>query len=93
MAQSNMVAAAPGLILQFDKIFVNAMETNSGIFVGTNNQYAWNAHSKTNASISSISGDGNEFQNTCNVIFDDDAVDTPIDDRDLTVDARRMVQA
>lgn len=92
MSQSNMVAAAPGLILQFDKIFVNAMETNSGVFVGTNNQYCWNAHSKTNASISSISGDSNAFEYNYNVIFDDDAVDTPIDDRDITLDARRMIQ-
>lgn len=93
MAQPNMITTAPGLILQFDKIFVNALETNSGIFVGTNNQYAWNSHSKTNASICAISGDSNSFEYNYNIILDDDVVDTPIDDRDVTLDARHLFQS
>lgn len=92
MALSPVSEAAAGVFLHFDKIIVNTMHANSGVFVGTNNQYAWNAHGKMNASISFISGDGNTVEANCNVIFDDDAVDTPIDDRDITLDARRLIQ-
>jgi hypothetical protein len=73
------------LVVHFDKIMVNSISTNSGIFVGTNSQYGWSSHSKSNANISDIVGDGNEFQNNVNILHDDDLIDTPIDDRDLMI--------
>jgi hypothetical protein len=80
-------------IVQFDRIMVNAMETNSGIFVGTNTQYGWSSHSKTNASLMGISGDGNDIGSNLNIIYDNDGIDTPIDDRDVMIDSRKMVKA
>lgn len=70
-------------LVQFDRIVVNTMETNSGIFVGTNLQYGWSSHSKSNAAFSGISGNDNEVTRNVNVIYDDDMIDTPIDDRDI----------
>ncbi|MDF2721249.1 MAG: hypothetical protein K0Q59_924 [Paenibacillus sp.] len=80
-------------IVQFDRIIVNAMETNSGIFVGTNLQYGWSSHSKTNAVFSGISGEGNEVNRNINVIYDDDLIDTPIDDRDVILSGSQQVKA
>ncbi len=81
------------LVVQFDRIMVNALATNSGVFVGTNTQYGWSSHSKTNASLMGISGDGNRIYENVNVIYDNDGIDTPIDDRDVMVDARQMEKA
>ena len=77
------------LIVRFDRIVVNSIQTNAGVFVGTNLQYGWSSHSKSNASISDIYGDGNEFRQNVNVLCDNDVIDTPIDDRDLFVGAKQ----
>jgi hypothetical protein len=73
------------LTVQFDKIIVNSIQINSGIFVGTNTQNAWSSHNKTNMNIGRISGDGNHFSDHLNVICDDDFIDTPIDGRGLVM--------
>jgi hypothetical protein len=88
-----METGKTNFMIAFDRIMVNAMETNSGIFVGTNLQYGWSSHNKTNASISGISGDGNELKANVNVIYDNDAIDTSIDDRDILFDAKKMSKA
>ncbi|GAA3405903.1 hypothetical protein ACFFNY_26125 [Paenibacillus hodogayensis] len=80
-------------LVQFDRIVVNAMETNSGIFVGTNLQYGWSSHSKTNASFSGISGEGHQVTRNVNVIYDNDLIDTPIDDRDVFLSKQTVPQA
>ncbi|MFC3772659.1 hypothetical protein [Paenibacillus sp. GCM10012303] len=80
-------------LVQFDRIVVNVMETNSGVFIGTNLQYAWSSHSKTNASITGISGDHHEITGNINVIYDNDMIDTPIDDRDVILSGQQVAKA
>lgn len=80
-------------LVQFDRIVVNAMETNSGVFVGTNLQYSWSSHSKTNASITGISGQNHEITSNINVIYDNDMIDTPIDDRDVILSGQQVAKA
>lgn len=80
-------------LVHFDNIMVNTIGTNAGIFVGTNVQYGWSSHNKTNASISSVTGDRNEFRDNLNVIYDNDVIDNPIDDRDVFFDARNVTKA
>lgn len=77
------------LIVQFDKIMVNAMNINCGVFVGTNTQYGWNSHNKFNASIARVTGDGNEFCHNVNVIYDNDGMDMTIDDRDTMLHTQK----
>jgi hypothetical protein len=80
-------------IVHFDRIMVNAMETNSGIFVGTNSQYGWSSHNKTNASVMGVSGDNNTIRGNLNVIYDNDLIDTSIDDRDVFINGKSMNKA
>ncbi|MEF3304956.1 hypothetical protein [Paenibacillus sp. GYB003] len=79
-------------LVQFDRIVVNSIGPNSGIFVGTNLQYGWSSHSKTNASMSEM-GDNSEVSRNVNVIYDNDAIDTPIDDRDVFLSGRAPAKA
>lgn len=64
-------------VVQFNQIQVNGMETNAGIFVGTNSQSGWSTHNKTNYSMG-VSGDHNLVYRNINVIYDNDGIDTPI---------------
>jgi hypothetical protein len=82
-----MTKSKTSFLVHFDQINVNAMETNSGVFVGTNTQSGWSSHNKTNTNISGISGDFNKVESNINVIYDNDGVDTPIDDRDIILSA------
>jgi hypothetical protein len=77
------------LIVQFEQIVVNVMATNAGVFVGTNSQYGWSSHNKTNVSLSGVSGDKNRVYSNINVIYDNDLIDTPIDDRDVMLSATK----
>jgi hypothetical protein len=81
------------VVVQFDNIVVNAMETNAGVFVGTNVQYGWSSHNKTNASMTGISGESNEVVGNVNIIYDNDFIDTSIDDRDVMLSSSRSVKA
>lgn len=79
-------------LVQFDRIVVNTIGPNSGIFVGTNLQYGWSSHNKTNASFSGL-GDHSEVSRNVNVIYDNDMIDTPIDDRDVILNAQTIAKA
>jgi hypothetical protein len=70
-------------LIQFDSINVNVIESNSGIFIGTNYQFCWNSHSKKNIAFGELSGHSNIIQQNMNLLCDNDLIDTPIDDRDL----------
>lgn len=80
-------------LVQFDKIVVNTIEVNSGIFVGTNLQYSWSSHNKVNASFAAVSGERNEVARNVNIIYDNDMIDTPIDDRDVILNGRTVAKA
>jgi len=72
-------------IIRFDSIQVNSIDTNSGIFIGTNLTYGWTSHNKSNTNISGISGDFNSVSENINVLYDNDGVDTAILDKDYHI--------
>lgn len=84
-------SAGSRFIVHFDKLIVNAVGNSSGIFIGTNQQFGWSSHSKINANVSGITGDGNEIVSNLHIIYDDDQIDTPIDDRDLILTRQTKV--
>ncbi|UFJ41542.1 hypothetical protein LOK74_03135 [Brevibacillus humidisoli] len=75
-------------LVQFDQINVNVIESASGIFVGTNYQCGWGSHNTSNSAFGQVSGDQNLVYHNINVLYDNDGIDTPIDDRDLIIEKR-----
>ncbi|MCL6454723.1 MAG: hypothetical protein K6T78_14045 [Alicyclobacillus sp.] len=72
----------------FDTINVATLSTNSGIFVGDVKITGLDAHGKTNNAQGSTDGNRNLQMQNLNYIFDADAVDAPIDDRDVKLLSR-----
>jgi hypothetical protein len=70
-------------LISFDKLTAGTIQSSSGIFNGKNIQFGWSAHSKTNNGFGTVSGNSNTFHNNINVVFDNDQLDTPIDDRGI----------
>jgi hypothetical protein len=68
------------LTVVFREIMVKKIETNSGVFVGTNIANGWDSHSKNQMSINA--SENNKFPNNVNIIADNDVIDTLIRDRD-----------
>lgn len=60
-----------------DDINVNVIQSNSGIFIGTNYQSYWSTQSKSNHGLGSISGNGNKTFRNVNIVIDPDIVDSP----------------
>ncbi|MFC4321278.1 hypothetical protein [Litchfieldia salsa] len=58
-------------------INVNVIQTNAGIFIGTNRQSYWSTHSKANHGLGSISGNGNKTFRNVNIVIDPDTIDSP----------------
>jgi hypothetical protein len=77
------------LLVHFDQINVNAIDSASGIFVGTNTQLGWESIGKSNVALGHVSGDFNRLHHNMNIIYDNDFLDTYINDRDVIVDNRR----
>lgn len=73
----------PEINIILKNLKVNAVEHSSGIFIGTNKAVGWSAHSKSNFGLGTVI-DSNT-QNNINTVFDNDVVDSPIDDRDCIV--------
>lgn len=55
---------------------VGSIDTVSGVFIGENVQYGWRGTSKSNASSSSVTGDGNVVDILSNKVEDPDLLDT-----------------
>lgn len=70
MPQSNTVT--------FNSILVNAVNINSGIFVGTNNQSNWNSNNNNKFGFGVILGTRNVVSRAVNIFMDNDFIDTPI---------------
>jgi hypothetical protein len=87
-----MMRNYPSPEIKFDNINVNAIESSAGIFVGTNTQLGWGAHSKHNTGFGSITGKFNLVVHTTNIIMDNDVIDTPIDDRDVILDQHQVLK-
>lgn len=64
-----------GLHICFDKIKVETMEDNAGIFIGRNFSSGRSSYSKTQEGISSIKGNNNVVDAGILLIFDDDYID------------------
>ncbi|TCP21951.1 hypothetical protein EV207_13838 [Scopulibacillus darangshiensis] len=73
----------PKAMISFDKLSAGSLAASSGIFNGKNIQFGWSAHSKTNNGFGTLSGNHNNFHDNYNIVFDNDQIDTPIDDRDV----------
>lgn len=65
----------------FDSITVNAIETNSGIFIGTNWQPSWRSNNNSKSAFGSITGHYNVIHENLNIFKDDDFIDTPINSK------------
>lgn len=64
-----------------DKLSVNSIESNSGVFIGTViHADGWSSHSKTNAGFGNLSGA--ELSHCVGIVIDNDVIDTMIDDAD-----------
>ncbi|KUO77621.1 MAG: hypothetical protein APF77_19910 [Clostridia bacterium BRH_c25] len=70
MSQNNIVS--------FNNILVNAINNNSGIFVGTNSQGNWNSNSNNKSGFGSVFGARNVVSRAVNIFMDNDLIDTPI---------------
>ena len=58
------------------QISVNAIDTSSGIFIGSNYAHNWSSHRKNNYGFGSVSHSLVSQTNSC--VIDNDLVDTPI---------------
>lgn len=73
----------PDLII-FNCIAVNSNNTSAGVFVGDNNASSWDANNKNESSINYVAGAGNIFTANFTLMSDNDFIDTPIVDSDVT---------
>ncbi|MFC7395345.1 hypothetical protein [Scopulibacillus cellulosilyticus] len=76
------------LKIVYDTITCTTALDNAGIFNGENEGYGWGSHGKQNIS-ATVSGPPNKYANNAtfqnlNMIFDNDYIDTYINDQDLT---------
>lgn len=70
MSESNTVT--------FNSILVNAVNANSGIFVGTNSQSSWNSNRNNKFGFGEVIGSKNVVSRAVNIFMDNDLIDTPI---------------
>ncbi|GGE49784.1 hypothetical protein GCM10011391_30690 [Pullulanibacillus camelliae] len=66
--------------INFAAINVNALNRDSSISIGENNQPGWSAHSKNNLGAGLLQGFN--VVNQVSNILDNDVVDSPINDQD-----------
>jgi hypothetical protein len=62
--------------VQVNQIYVNTIDTSSGIFIGTNYAHNWSSHRKNNYGFGSVSN--SQVLNNTSYVIDNDLVDTPI---------------
>lgn len=62
----------------FNCLIVNAITSNSGVFVGTNTQSDWRTDSNNKYGFGTIAGTRNVVSRAVNVFNDNDLIDTPI---------------
>lgn len=65
-----------------NNINVNVISNSAGIFIGPNNQWGWSSHYKE-VDIMTVKGNNNIARFNNNNIFDQDLVDTYINDQDM----------
>ncbi len=65
-------------VVTFNSILVNSVNTNSGIFVGTNSQGSWSSNSNNKSGFGYVMGARNVVSHAVNIFMDNDLIDTPI---------------
>jgi hypothetical protein len=68
----------PENTVTFNNILVNSLNTNAGIFVGTNSQSNWSSGSNNKSGFGSVLGTRNVISRSVNIFMDNDIIDTPI---------------
>lgn len=71
-------------IIIFNCIAVNSLRTSTGIFIGDNAANSWDANNKHTSSINAVVGAGNILTANLTLLSDNDFIDTPIVDSDVT---------
>jgi len=74
-----------GIHIELGNINVNRIDSSSGIFVGTNAQWGWSSHAKNVSGFGAVTGMLNRLSANVSVVYDNDLIDTPIDDRDVFI--------
>ncbi|MFC7395274.1 hypothetical protein [Scopulibacillus cellulosilyticus] len=69
--------------IQFDNIAINSAASGAGVFNGANNQFGWSSHAKTNSGLGTIGGHHNPLPYNINILWDNDKIDTTINDQDI----------
>lgn len=71
----------------FNSINTNTLHRNGSVAVGENVQSGWSSHQKQD--IAQFGGYGINFVTTSvNTVIDNDVIDTPINDNDITTSAQ-----
>lgn len=73
-------------MINIEHMQAGTISNASGIFSGKNIQIGWSSHGKSNSGFGTLGGRNNKVNNNTNVVFDNDQIDTPIDDRDTMLD-------
>lgn len=78
-----MQAEKDDIKINFGTLTVYNLKSSCGVFMGTNCATGWSAHSKSNSGMGSATDC--IVSNNINIVFDNDVIDSPIDDRDLII--------
>ncbi|MGE5631611.1 MAG: hypothetical protein ACM3TR_11015 [Caulobacteraceae bacterium] len=77
-------------IVSFNSIIVNAININSGIFVGTNNQSTWKSSNNIKAGFGAVAGNYNVVSRATNFFTDNDLMDTPMINYNYFIDKEAL---
>lgn len=69
-------------MIHIENMQAGSITNASGIFSGKNIQIGWSSHGKFNSGFGTLGGSNNKVYKNTNVVFDNDQIDTAIDDRD-----------
>ncbi|WP_223700493.1 hypothetical protein [Sutcliffiella deserti] len=61
-----------------DRIEINSIMNNSGVFTGENTQSNWSTNQKVNMGLGLIVGTDNHSSSNMNIVYDPDVMDMPI---------------
>ncbi|MBC8079961.1 MAG: hypothetical protein H7X86_06425 [Gorillibacterium sp.] len=71
--------------IELGNIIVTQLDSGSGIFIGSNAQWGWSSHGKNVSGFGTVAGMLNRLTNNISVVYDNDLIDTLIDDRDTMI--------
>ncbi|WJH34750.1 hypothetical protein MJA45_20395 [Paenibacillus aurantius] len=69
--------------VNLNSVVVNAMQTDSGVFIGENTQFGWDSHNKRLVGNVSIFGQYNVLPSNLVILNNNVVIDTPINDQDI----------